>query len=70
MNGQQGAESLEPDKIKRIREQSHMSQGTFALALNVRHDTRRQMGARRRAPERTSLKLLALARTKGIDAIL
>jgi DNA-binding transcriptional regulator YiaG len=47
-----------------------MSQGTFALALNVRHDTRRQMGARRRAPERTSLKLLALARTKGIDAIL
>jgi hypothetical protein len=26
MSGQQGAEQLEPDAIKRIREQSHMSQ--------------------------------------------
>jgi putative transcriptional regulator len=52
-----------PEAIRQIREKAHMSQATFALALN-----KWERGEVR--PSGPSLKLLALANAKGIDAIL
>ena len=64
------AKPLEPEAIKKIREAAHMSQATFALALNVSTMivSRWERGEVR--PSGPSLKLLALADKKGIDAIL
>jgi putative transcriptional regulator len=64
------AEPLEPDAIKRIREQSHMSQATFALALNVSTILVSKWERGEVRPSGPSLKLLALADKKGIDSIL
>jgi putative transcriptional regulator len=63
-------EPLAPEAIKHIRERARMSQATFALALNVSPIivSRWERGAAR--PSGPSLKLLALANKKGIDAIL
>src|SRR5580692_11270209 len=63
-------EPLAPEAIKRIREKAHMSQATFALALNVSAIiiSRWERGEAR--PSGPSLKLLALADKKGIEAIL
>jgi putative transcriptional regulator len=63
-------EPLAPEEIRRIREKAHMSQATFALALNVPKMlvSKWERGVVR--PSGPSLKLLALANTKGIDAIL
>ena len=60
-------EFLAPAAIRHIREQSQMSQATFALALNVSAIivSRWERGEVR--PSGPSLKLLALARKKGID---
>jgi putative transcriptional regulator len=64
------AEPLAPQAIKRIREQSHMSQATFALALNVSTILISKWERGEVKPSGPSLKLLALAHKKGIDAIL
>jgi len=63
-------EPLAPEAIKHIREKAHMSQATFALALNVgtMMISRWERGEAR--PSGPSLKLLALADKKGIEAIL
>lgn len=61
---------LEPDEIKRIREKSNMSQATFALALNVKTSVVSKWERGEKRPSGPSLKLLALADKKGIDAIL
>ena len=64
------AEPLAPEAIKQIREKAHMSQATFALAMNVSAIivSRWERGEVR--PSGPSLKLLALAGKKGIEAIL
>jgi putative transcriptional regulator len=64
------AEPLAPEAIRRIREQSHMSQATFALALNVSTVLISKWERGEVRPSGPSLKLLALADKKGIDAIL
>jgi putative transcriptional regulator len=64
------AEPLKPEAILRIRKQSHMSQATFALALNVSTILVSKWERGEVKPSGPSLKLLALARAKGIDAIL
>lgn len=63
-------EPLAPEAIRHIREKAHMSQATFALALNVPKMlvSKWERGVVR--PSGPSLKLLALADSKGIDAIL
>ena len=63
-------EPLTPEAIKQIREKARMSQATFALALNVSPIiiSRWERGDVR--PGGPSLKLLALAGKKGIEAIL
>ncbi len=63
-------ELLAPEAIKRIREQSHMSQATFALALNVSTVLISKWERGEVRPSGPSLKLLALADKKGIEVIL
>jgi putative transcriptional regulator len=64
------AKPLAPEAIKHIREQSHTSQATFALALNVSTILISKWERGEVRPSGPSLKLLALADKKGIDAIL
>jgi putative transcriptional regulator len=64
------AEPLEPEAIKKIREKAHMSQATFALALNVSKILVSKWERGETRPSGPSLKLLALADRKGIEAIL
>jgi putative transcriptional regulator len=64
------AEPLAPEAIKHIRERSHMSQATFARALNVSTVLISKWERGEVRPSGPSLKLLALADKKGIDAIL
>jgi putative transcriptional regulator len=61
---------LQPEEIKHIREKAHMSQATFALALNVTTSLVSQWERGEKRPSGPSLKLLALADRKGIDTIL
>jgi putative transcriptional regulator len=63
-------EVLVPEAIKQIREKSHMSQATFALALNVTKVLVSKWERGEVRPSGPSLKLLALANNKGIEAIL
>jgi putative transcriptional regulator len=63
-------EKLAPEAIKRIREKAHMSQATFALALNVPKMLVSKWERGEVRPSGPSLKLLALADRKGIDVIL
>ncbi len=61
---------LLPEAIKQIRENAHMSQATFALALNVTPVVISRWERGEARPSGPSLKLLALAVRKGIEAIL
>ena len=63
-------EAFEPEAIKHIRDKAHMSQATFALALNVSRMLVSKWERGEVRPSGPSLKLLALADSKGIDAIL
>jgi putative transcriptional regulator len=63
-------EPLQPEAIKHIREKAHMSQATFALALNVTKVLVSKWERGEVRPSGPSLKLLALADKKGIEAIL
>ncbi|WP_046861630.1 helix-turn-helix domain-containing protein [Microvirga massiliensis] len=63
-------ESLQPEKIKHIREASNMSQALFAKALNVTPSLVSQWERGEKKPSGPSLKLLTLADKKGIKAIL
>jgi putative transcriptional regulator len=59
-----------PDGIRKIREQSRMSQATFAMALNVSAVLVSKWERGEVRPSGPSLKLLSLADSKGIEAIL
>ena len=61
---------LDPEAIREIRAQSGMSQAIFAKALNVTTSLVSKWERGEKKPSGPSLKLLALAKTKGIDAIL
>ena len=63
-------ENFSPEAIKDIRERSRMSQATFALALNVSTVLISKWERGETRPSGPSLKLLALANRKGIEAIL
>jgi putative transcriptional regulator len=63
-------EPLKPEAIRRIRESAKMSQSIFAMALNVTPSLVSQWERGEKRPSGPSLKLLALADKKGIDAIL
>lgn len=61
---------LSPERIRQIREAAHMSQATFALTLNVAKTLVSQWERGERKPSGPSAKLLSLAETKGVEAIL
>jgi putative transcriptional regulator len=61
---------LAPEAIREIREKARMSQATFALALNVSKMLVSKWERGEVRPSGPSLKLLALADAKGVDAIL
>ena len=63
-------EDLKPEDIKSIREQAHMSQAIFALTLNVGTSLVSQWERGEKRPSGPSLKLLSLAKAKGVEAIL
>ena len=63
-------ERLAPEAIKKIREKAHMSQATFALALNVTAIVISRWERGEARPSGPSLKLLTLAEKKGVEAIL
>lgn len=63
-------ETFPPAAIRQIREVAQMSQATFALALNVTTSLVSKWERGEKKPSGPSLKLLALADRKGIDAIL
>lgn len=63
-------EVLKPEAIKQVRERAHMSQATFALALNVTKVLVSKWERGEAHPSGPSLKLLALVDSKGIEAIL
>jgi putative transcriptional regulator len=63
-------EDFAPEAIRQIREEAHMSQATFALALNVSKMLVSKWERGEVRPSGPSRKLLALANAKGIDAIL
>ncbi len=61
---------IKPQAIKRIRADARMSQAIFAMALNVTTSLVSQWERGEKRPSGPSLKLLALADKKGIQAIL
>jgi putative transcriptional regulator len=61
---------IAPDDVKRIREKSHMSQATFAKALNVTAAMVSKWERGEKKPTGSALKLLTLADKKGIEIIL
>lgn len=63
-------EVFKPEAIKQIREKAHMSQATFALALNVTKVLVSKWERGEVRPSGPSLKLLALTKSRGVEAIL
>ena len=61
---------LAPESIRKIRERANMSQAIFAMALNVTTSLVSKWERGEAKPGGPSLKLLAIADRKGIDAIL
>jgi putative transcriptional regulator len=61
---------MSPAAIKRVRASANMSQATFALALNVTTSLVSKWERGEKKPSGPSLKLLALADQKGIEAII
>jgi putative transcriptional regulator len=62
-------EELKPAQIKRIREQSHVSQAVFAALLNTSVSTVQKWEIGQKRPTGTALKLLHLVQKKGLDVV-
>jgi putative transcriptional regulator len=60
---------LTPDEIRNIREQENVSQVVLANYLNVTKGVISQWERGEKCPSGTSLKLLSLVKSKGLDAI-
>jgi putative transcriptional regulator len=62
--------ALGAGKIKRIREQSNLSQAVFAAVLNTSVSTVQKWEIGEKKPSGPSLKLLSLIDRKGLEAVL
>lgn len=62
-------EKLTPRQIKKLRQREGVSQGVFARHLNVPIKVVGEWERGEKKPSGPSLKLLALIRAKGLDAI-
>jgi putative transcriptional regulator len=63
-------ESLEPEKIRQIREAANVSQAVFAAILNTSLSTVQKWEIGQKRPTGTALKLLHLAQTRGLDSLI
>ena len=63
-------EDISPAEIKTLRERLHLSQAVFANCLNVGVGLVSKWERGEKKPSGPSLKLLALVKAKGLDAIL
>ncbi|MBO3460984.1 DNA-binding transcriptional regulator [Aetokthonos hydrillicola Thurmond2011] len=61
---------LNPEKIKEIRETSHVSQAVFAAILNTSVSTVQKWESGQKRPTGTALKLLQLVQKRGLKSIL
>jgi putative transcriptional regulator len=62
-------EPLEPEKIKLIREEAHVSQAVFAAVLNTSLSTVQKWEIGQKRPTGTALKLLHLVQKNGLDSV-
>src|ERR1043165_5437758 len=60
---------LTPKQIAALRRRAGVSQGVFALYLNVRPKLVSEWERGEKSPSGSSLKLLSIVKTKGLDAI-
>ncbi len=60
---------LSPDEIRALREHEQVSQPAFAHYLNVRKDAISKWKRDEKRPDGPSLKLLNLAKARGLQAI-
>jgi putative transcriptional regulator len=63
-------ESLESSEIRQLREAAGLSQSVLAKVLNVTTSTVGQWERGEKKPTGSALKLLALIRAKGLEAVL
>ena len=61
---------LDSTRIKRLRERLHVSQPIFAHYLNTSESTVQKWERGEKKPSGPSLKLLALVKAKGLEAIM
>ena len=62
-------EPLSPQKIKKIRETSHVSQAVFAALLNTSVSTVQKWEIGQKRPTGTALKLLHLVQKRGLGIV-
>jgi putative transcriptional regulator len=60
---------LEPEQIRRIRENSRVSQAVFARLLNTSLSTVQKWEIGQKKPTGTALKLLHLVKERGLEVI-
>lgn len=62
-------EPLAPEQIKRIRENSRVSQAVFARLLNTSLSTVQKWEIGQKKPTGTALKLLHLVKKRGLEVV-
>lgn len=62
-------ESLKPEEIKQIRENSRVSQAVFARLLNTSTSTVQKWEIGQKRPTGTALKLLHLVQERGLEVV-
>jgi putative transcriptional regulator len=63
-------EEMPPQRIRRLRESSNLSQAVFAAVLNTSLSTVQKWEVGDKKPSGPSLKLLTLIERKGLEAVL
>jgi putative transcriptional regulator len=63
-------EPLEPMQIKKIREDSRVSQAVFAMVLNISLSTVQKWEIGQKRPTGTALKLLHLVQKQGLESVI
>lgn len=63
-------EALSPEEIKQLRESFKLSQAVFASMLNIKTPTVQKWEIGAKKPSGAALKLLRLAKTKGIEILM
>ena len=63
-------EEMPPQRIRRLRESSNLSQAVFAAVLNTSLSTVQKWELGDKKPSGPSLKLLTLIERKGLEAVL